>query len=1215
MESNIMKLTDGAFSLSAARELASKLAGFANESSSPPQRDAVLASVDLFQEQLNKLEALRNRQDALAVELSLNGAETTSSEAAAGTALASPGPAEAQTQKDAADAAASAMPDVFSVSDQVLDREHVRALAWAAACPQEAVRKEARAFTKAISDRLSLASKRTKGPERDRAPMLAGGHGGDVRAGGAPAPFNPAAAARPGHGMHAGAAAGAGPGAAAVAHAASGGPGAGRWGTDAGGAAGGSWFVFDDAEEAARAAQLAKIGSLLLPDTGGIAGVPISVVNIFQQQMAACGDWRVRRAALEALRRTALDVLWRLLQNSRVLDCLAAWLQDALWDGQATMLRLLLDVMAGLPMRRDLLKGSKLEAVLEGLSAPLGWELKGLKAGGVTGAAAAAEEPGSVVGLQRRFGGAAAAVLGEWRKDPDAATILRRSGSTAVPDAPPGAPVPGSRLLGAAAPAELQRLSKRPMPLAGTTAAAAAAAAGAGGGLGPVPGLGAAGSRLLAPGDTRGGPRQRTVQELPLPPLAAAAGAGGGGGALRRAAGGVGVGVSGPAVKDMTAKLGETGRVDTDVVLGFRSRVGDGAVRRSQISMGQPRAGAGAGAVGGAAGTGRLGGGGGMGALGSGTSSGSLDGVALPGVLSGLTLPAGLGAVLGGESGGGGGGGEVDEQELNAAAVARLRAEREAQRQVAALVAEARRQVEVAVAEKAFRERAESHRLAVSRRAAEELQKTQEKQQAAAKAVADMRETVAWGSGPPLLVMTSTPEPAKGEESVDKTERTRVRRQTTKVVYRTRDLVPDTPGEPKDSGGGKDGGGSSPAAKASAAVGARPFPWLPVAEAGDTDGRMDWWRQNLVLWELGVRLADYVLPPALLHKHLGLDAELLPPQYAGPPAPPPLAMLRQLQATAAVAAPQPTANAVAAAPLPPSAALPDAPRRAASPDGWRGGRPAAAAAAAGDLAHNNHNHYHHQQQQQQQPVLSAAYGQGVGGGGAAVVLLPLGPQGSHAPLHSGRAGGAPAYVDHGPPPQYAAPQERLPQPPPAAAAHSPYASHGYSVEAPAPPQQQQYHSRYEPSPAQQPHPSSRPYDYDYGGGGGGGYSVNGNGYPAPRERGGGGYAHSPPPPALTPAHGYPPPLASQPPPQTHVRMDSHLRAAPPPPQHQPHHQGYYDAYDDRYGGGGSAERYDRGGEYRGAGRPPPPADAGWGAYQGRPGGGGGGGYGRGGYRR
>lgn len=181
------------------------------------------------------------------------------------------------------------MPDVFSVSDQVLDREHVRALAWAAACPQEAVRKEARAFTKAISDRLSLASKRTKGPERDRAPMLAGGHGGDVRAGGAPAPFNPAAAARPGHGMHAGAAAGAGPGAAAVAHAASGGPGAGRWGTDAGGAAGGSWFVFDDAEEAARAAQLAKIGSLLLPDTGGIAGVPISVVGGL-----GCVWWRSR---------------------------------------------------------------------------------------------------------------------------------------------------------------------------------------------------------------------------------------------------------------------------------------------------------------------------------------------------------------------------------------------------------------------------------------------------------------------------------------------------------------------------------------------------------------------------------------------------------------------------------------------------------------------------------------------------------------------------------------------------------------------------------------------------------------------------------------------------------------------------------------------------------------------------------------------------------
>ena len=40
--------------------------------------------------------------------------------------------------------------------------------------------------------------------------------------------------------------------------------------------------------------------------------------------------------------------------------------QDALWDGQATMLRLLLDVMAGLPMRRDLLK--------VGVG---GWELEG----------------------------------------------------------------------------------------------------------------------------------------------------------------------------------------------------------------------------------------------------------------------------------------------------------------------------------------------------------------------------------------------------------------------------------------------------------------------------------------------------------------------------------------------------------------------------------------------------------------------------------------------------------------------------------------------------------------------------------------------------------------------------------------------------------------------------------------------------------------------
>ena len=43
----------------------------------------------------------------------------------------------------------------------------------------------------------------------------------------------------------------------------------------------------------------------------------------------------------------------------------------------------------------------------------------------MTGAAAAAEEPGWVVGLQRRVGGAAAAVLGAGRTHPDAATILR----------------------------------------------------------------------------------------------------------------------------------------------------------------------------------------------------------------------------------------------------------------------------------------------------------------------------------------------------------------------------------------------------------------------------------------------------------------------------------------------------------------------------------------------------------------------------------------------------------------------------------------------------------------------------------------------------------------------------------------------------------------------------------------------------------------------
>ncbi|GFR52734.1 hypothetical protein Agub_g15286, partial [Astrephomene gubernaculifera] len=447
MESSKGKNRNGAnavkaktFSITDGREVVAKLRTLQLDG---VNQQALATSIALFSKQLNSYENLLGVQASLANGLS-NG-EALADRRAGSSSVLLPG-ADPKPAHDV-----NTLPDVFSVADPALDPEHVRALAWHANCPQEAVRKELRAFQKACSDRLSLAAKRIKLSEQD----------------------SPATGAKPMPRVPNGFTPSAIRSASSPASIPSGGntqrhhnnqqhqykkqqdlPPAGcTVSLDA------VHGATDD--YAARTAQLAKLETLLSPETGGIRGTPFSTVGMFQQLLlGCCGDWSVRQALLRALCRTAPDVSWRLLQSSRVLEALQGWMQDAVSDRQATMLRLLLHTLGRLPMRRDLLKGSRLEAALEALAGSGGSGGSGsgrgqrttAGAGAAAGAAATAGGGAAAAGcdgeacaadMRQRFGSAAAAVLEEWRRDPDAAAILRRAGGLAAAAAAEtaGAPV------------------------------------------------------------------------------------------------------------------------------------------------------------------------------------------------------------------------------------------------------------------------------------------------------------------------------------------------------------------------------------------------------------------------------------------------------------------------------------------------------------------------------------------------------------------------------------------------------------------------------------------------------------------------------------------------------------------------------------------------------------------------------------------------------
>ncbi|KXZ48917.1 hypothetical protein GPECTOR_24g206 [Gonium pectorale] len=808
--------TGGGFDILGARELLAKL------SSLPPStgHEVLSASLIAFGSQLQQLESLHATQAMLAHEYGL-------ADAALHSCCALPpalpgGPSNrldpvadpsgsrggtAGTSGGGHDQQFAAASDIFTIADGLLEREDIQALAWQANCPVEAVRRELRAFQKAVSDRLSIATRRAKLPDRPGQQQQAL----SARAGVPSGPSGPATAPPSlGSGRAAAAAAAAAVSAAAADAAA--------------------FCLESETEQSSRRFQLAKLGTLLLPETGGISGAPVSVVGVFQQLLCLLSDWR-----------------------------------DALSDGQASMLRLMLDTMALLPMRRDLLKGSRLEAALEGLVGGGGSGSGGApRAAGGGGDATAADDGAALAGLRRRFGGAAAAVLAEWRKDPDAATIR------------PAAPsAPGSRLLGAAAAEAAAR--KRALAVAAMDAPPGLAS--------PAPPAATmtAARQAQGPGDLRGAPRPRVAAAAADPGAATAA--------VRRSL------ASPPpqsGVTDMTAKLGETGRVDPDVVHGFRSRLGDGSVRRSQLARPAPRAAPAATAAPPAAPLPV-----------SATATAGRPASSAP-VMAGAATARSAALDAAAAAAGGRGGAEIDT-DIDAEAVARLRAQRAAQRHaaaLAALAAEARRLPEVAEAEAAHRQRAEEHRAARARQRAVEAAGWAPGAVLSALASPALRESVPWVGPPPELLLppphSETNRPAAlGEESVERHERARARATTPKAYYPGPEQVPDSPAEP-------------PHQPPSSSAPPLPVPWWPSLEA--EDGPLDWWRQNLAVWQAGVRRADLALPPALLHKHLELDPKLLPPQYR----------------TAAVLQHPPAAMTAASA-----AALPPPPPMVLAPSGHR----------------------------------------------------------------------------------------------------------------------------------------------------------------------------------------------------------------------------------------------------------------------------------------
>ncbi|GLC72344.1 hypothetical protein PLESTF_001237500 [Pleodorina starrii] len=847
------------FSLPAGRDVLGALSSL-QFVADDPRKKALASSLDEYERQLNSIESLYRVQTTLALEFGLHDA------LAEGCADAVGNLAELSADLHAF---AAASPDVFpfSVTGDFLDRELVRALSYRAGCPQEAVRKELRAFQKATVDRLRLAAKRAKAQGQDPLPPPAVGVSTTpsfLRSSAppqpSPQPLGSAVSQQPRNRGQ--------PSLPPQQHE--------QQHAVVVPVMDGRLYCWDETEEAARKAQLGKLAGLLNPDTGGISKDPISTVGVFQQQMPAWLDWRVRRAALEAMSRSSLDVLWRLLQNSKVLDSLHVWLQEALADHQGTMMRLLLGTMEGLPMPRYLLKGSRLEAALEGLASG------GRHGGG--GGGGGGDDGSSSADMRRRFGGAAAAVLAEWRQDPDQTTILRRAGGV-VPDAPAAAAmrtassaqaaaaaaaagaakpaIPGSRLLGTAAAKDVMRKRGLSMPRAQSDArpaarprvmeapaAAAAAAAGVGGSGAPASGGGGAPGGSGG-GGAAGGASGRGVG-VGVRPGGGANGTADGGSAAAAAAAAA---PSGPkraplasattarpakAQVDMTAKLGEKGPADPDVVAGFRSRFGDGSVRRSQlarparvVAAAPPAAATAAAAV-------------------REPSPG-------PGPAQSRAAEA---ASSGSDA--------TTVSELGPEELARLRSERMAKRQTTALLAlqgEARRHPEVAAAEAEFQERLRAKREG----RVEEAQRLLPPEELRRR-LATMRETAPWLDPPPEVQLQPDDTPAgTGEESVERLEREQERQRVAKVSYPSGDRVPDSPAEPARQ--------QQQQQQQQAPL--RTLPWVPSVDS--EEGAIDWFRQNRVLWERGARRAELVLPPALLHKHLELAPELLPPHLAAPP--------------------------------------------------------------------------------------------------------------------------------------------------------------------------------------------------------------------------------------------------------------------------------------------------------------------------------------------
>lgn len=187
--------------------------------------------------------------------------------------------------------------------------------------------------------------------------------------------------------------------------------------------------------------------SAMLDEAGGLSSPRYAGTLLLQMQQAGCAE--VRLAQLRAIATTHNIPVLMALVSTKMLDLLSSWTKEAEADGQISILRLLLAVLAKLPISTPLLQASQLPRTLVKLTKH----------------------------AHPKVSGAAAAVLQQWLGyKPTAATSLPKSGP-AISSGPgagqqpwrypqPTSTLPATSSSAAAASSSVAQLLRRPGGLA-----------------------------------------------------------------------------------------------------------------------------------------------------------------------------------------------------------------------------------------------------------------------------------------------------------------------------------------------------------------------------------------------------------------------------------------------------------------------------------------------------------------------------------------------------------------------------------------------------------------------------------------------------------------------------------------------------------------------------------------------------------------------------